>query len=204
MSILVGMIGYMETLNGAEIMDFASAAQWEAWLADHHELSAGVWIRIAKKGSGRTSVTITEALDGALCYGWIDSHRKSLDDEYYLQRYSPRRPKGSWSQVNVAKVEALVAAGRMRGPGLAAVEAAKADGRWDAAYVSQRTATVPADLAAELARDARARAGFDRLDRTRQYALFLRLMKSGTNRARQLELIVESLTGIPPVSQAVE
>jgi uncharacterized protein YdeI (YjbR/CyaY-like superfamily) len=119
----------METLNGAEIIAFAGAAQWESWLAEHHELKTGVWLKIAKKGSGRTSVTIAEALDVALCYGWIDSQRKTYDENHYLQRYSPRRPNSSWSQINIGKVETLIAAGRMRAPGLAAVQAAKSDGR---------------------------------------------------------------------------
>lgn len=185
----------MESLNGADIIAFADAAQWEAWLADHHEREAGVWVKIAKKGSRKTSVTITEALDVALCYGWIDSHRRSCDEDHYLQKYSPRRPTSSWSQVNVDKVEALIAAGRMREPGLAAILAAKADGRWDAAYQSQRTATIPPDLAAALAHNQQARERFELLDRTNQYALFLRLMKAKTpaNRAVQLQRIIESL-----------
>ncbi|MFD1150953.1 YdeI/OmpD-associated family protein [Saccharothrix hoggarensis] len=186
----------MSALDGAEIIAFADAAAWEAWLADHHDVAAGVWVKIAKKGSGRASVTIAEALEVALCYGWIDSRRKGCDDDHYLQRYSPRRPTGSWSRVNVEKVEALIAAGRMREPGFAAVRAAQADGRWDAAYQSQRTATVPPDLAAALAADDGARAAFDRLDRTRRYALLLRLMKARTPAARtvQLERVVASLS----------
>jgi uncharacterized protein YdeI (YjbR/CyaY-like superfamily) len=186
----------VETLNGAEIIAFADAARWESWLADHHERESGVWIKVAKKGSGLASVTITEALDVALCYGWIDSQRKGCDDDHYLQRYTPRRPGSAWSQVNVEKVEALIAAGRMREPGLAAIRAAKADGRWDAAYPRQRDATVPDDLAAALARDERARAAFDVLDRTAQYLLFLRLVKAKTprNRAVQLERIIAELS----------
>lgn len=178
----------METLNGADIMAFADAAQWESWLAGHHDLATGVWIKIAKKNSGKTSVTITEALDVALCYGWIDSHRRGYDEHHYVQRYSPRRARSSWSQVNVDKVSALIAAGRMREPGFAAIEAAKADGRWDAAYASQRTATMPDDLAAALAENTRARQQFDDLGRTQQYALFLRLMKAKTPASRAVEL----------------
>jgi uncharacterized protein YdeI (YjbR/CyaY-like superfamily) len=183
-------------LDDAEIIAFAHAAQWESWLADHHERENGVWLKIAKKGSGKTSVTIAEALDVALCYGWIDSQRRAYDADHYVQRYSPRRPGSAWSQVNVDKVEALMAAGRMREPGLAAIRAAQADGRWDAAYPRQRGATVPPDLAAALARDERARARFERLDKTHQYALFLRLMKARTaaGRAAQLEQIVASLS----------
>jgi uncharacterized protein YdeI (YjbR/CyaY-like superfamily) len=120
----------MEALDGADVIAFADAAQWESWLADHHERKADVWVKIAKKNSGKTSVTLAEALDVALCYGWIDSQRKTDDEDHYLQRYSPRRPDSSWSELNAEKVEALIAAGRMREPGLAAILAAKADGRW--------------------------------------------------------------------------
>jgi uncharacterized protein YdeI (YjbR/CyaY-like superfamily) len=186
----------MEAIDGEEIIAFADAAQWEAWLADNHDRRPGVWIKIAKKGSRTVSVTLPEALDVALCYGWIDSRRRGLDEHHYLQRYSPRRPTSAWSQVNVDKVEALLAAGRMREPGLAAIAAAKADGRWDAAYESQRTATVPPDLAAALANNGPARERFERLDRTNRYALLLRLMKARTPaaRAEQLRQIVASLS----------
>ncbi|MEU6151936.1 YdeI/OmpD-associated family protein [Actinosynnema sp. NPDC047251] len=179
-----------------EPLDFADAAQWDHWLTAHHGESAGVWLKIAKKNSGRTSVTITEALDGALCHGWIDGHRRGLDDEYYLQRYSPRRAGSSWSRVNVAKAEALIAAGRMRDAGWAAIRAAQAHGRWAAAYESQATATVPADLAEALERDPAARERFEALDRTSRYGLLLRLMKARTPRARsaQVDRIVAGST----------
>jgi uncharacterized protein YdeI (YjbR/CyaY-like superfamily) len=188
--------GHRETLDDADILTFADTAQWESWLAGHHGSKADVWVKIAKKSSGKKSVTPAEALDVALCYGWIDSRRKSCDEDHYLQRYSPRRPNGSWSRVNVEKVEALIAAGRMREPGLTAISAAKGDGRWDSAYQSQRTATVPADLAAALAHNEPARNRFELLDRTSRYALFLRLMKapSPDKRAVQLQRIVESLS----------
>jgi uncharacterized protein YdeI (YjbR/CyaY-like superfamily) len=112
---------------------FQNATQWEAWLAEHHADEGGVWLKIAKKHTQATGLTITEALDVALCYGWIDSQRKSLDGTYFLQRYSRRRAKSPWSKINVARVAALTAARRMRAPGVAAVELAKADGRWAAA-----------------------------------------------------------------------
>ncbi|WP_431956188.1 YdeI/OmpD-associated family protein [Nocardia lijiangensis] len=182
-------------MNDTEIHTFADSADWESWLAANHDGSTGVWLKIAKKHAAGATITITEALDGALCYGWIDSHRRGLDDDHYLQRYSPRRSKSPWSQVNVDKVEALTAAGRMREPGLAAVRAARADGRWSAAYERQRTATIPDDLAAALARNPRARVRFDGLDRTGQYALFLRLMKTRTaaERIARLRQTVEEL-----------
>jgi len=129
-------------------------------------------------------LTIEDALDVALCYGWIDGQRRAHDEVSFLQRYSRRRPRSSWSKVNVAKVEALTAAGRMRPPGLAEVAAARADGRWEAAYESQRTAGVPPDLAAALAGDARASAAFDRLGRSDRYAVILPLLKARTPTAR--------------------
>ncbi len=176
-----------------EIIECVGVEQWESWLADNHDRAGEVWVKIAKKGS--PGLTIGDALDGALCFGWIDSQRKKLDDRYYLQRYSPRRPGTAWSQVNVDKVDALLAEGRLREPGLAAVAAAKADGRWAAAYAPQRTATLPDDLADALAADARARAAFDRLDRTGQYALYLRLMKARADRTTQLHRIMATLAG---------
>jgi uncharacterized protein YdeI (YjbR/CyaY-like superfamily) len=181
--------------DGEDIAHFADAAAWDAWLAEHHDRSAGVWLRIAKKGSRHSSITISDALEVALCHGWIDSRRKGLDADHYLQRYSPRRATSSWSQVNVARVEALLAASRMRAGGLAAIEAAKADGRWDAAYERQREATIPDDLAAALAADDAARQNFEQLDRTARYAVFLRLMKARAPaaRARQLEQVIASL-----------
>ncbi|MEU4804459.1 YdeI/OmpD-associated family protein [Actinosynnema sp. NPDC023587] len=183
------------TEDTVEPLDLIDAGQWERWLTAHGGESDGVWLKIAKKNSGRTSVTIAEALDGALCHGWIDGQRRALDQDHYLQRYSPRRAGGSWSRVNVAKAEALIAAGRMGDGGWAAIRAAQEDGRWAAAYESQATATVPDDLAEALERDPAARERFAVLDRTRRYGLLLRLMKARTPRARsgQLARIVAEL-----------
>lgn len=114
-----------------DIISCEDAAAWEEWLAANHRRHQGVWLKIAKKHAGVASVTNEEAVDAGLCWGWISGHRKALDDSHFLQRYTPRRPRSNWSAVNVAKVEALTAAGRMRPPGLAEVEAARADGRWD-------------------------------------------------------------------------
>jgi uncharacterized protein YdeI (YjbR/CyaY-like superfamily) len=119
--------------DGLPQLSFDSAAEWEAWLEANHDSSEGVWLRIAKKGSGMASVTTAEALDVCLCFGWIDSRREALDDDYYLQRYTPRRRRSKWSRLNIEKVGELTTAGRMRPAGLAEVERAKADGRWDAA-----------------------------------------------------------------------
>lgn len=167
------------------MMHFPDAAAWEEWLSANHA-GEGVWLLIAKKGSPLVSVTIGEALDVALCHGWIDSQRKGHDEHGYLQRFSRRRKGSPWSQVNVRKVEALIEAGRMRPAGLAEVELARADGRWAAAYVKQSEFTVPDDLAAAL--DPDLRAVFDALDRTAQYLLILPLLKARTPKSRAARL----------------
>jgi uncharacterized protein YdeI (YjbR/CyaY-like superfamily) len=166
------------------ILDFPDAARWKSWLAAHHEERAEAWLRISKRHAGIATITIADALDVALCYGWIDGQRRSLDDVSFLQRYSRRRATSSWSKVNVAKAEALIAAGRMRPPGHAEIAAAKADGRWAAAYESQRTAAVPPDLAAALAGNADANAAFERLGRSDRYTMILPLLKARTPEAR--------------------
>ena len=178
-----------------DVLDFPDAAEWESWLAANHDGRSEAWLRIAKRHSGLVSVTVTEALDVALCYGWIDGQRRAYDDVSFLQRYSRRRPRSSWSRVNVAKVEALVAAERMQPAGLAEVEAARADGRWQSAYESQRTAAVPPDLVAALAGNAQASAAFERLGRSDRYAVILPLLKARTpeTRARTLAQAIERL-----------
>lgn len=171
-----------------EILSFDDAAGWEFWLASHHEQPDGVWVKVGKKGSKQTSITVAEAGDVALCYGWIDSVRKSLDDDSFLQKYSRRRAKGSWSRVNVDRIEALTEAGRMRPPGLAEVDAAKADGRWAAAYESQKNATIPADLALALKSSKPARDFFNHLGKTDQYLVMLPLLKAATPQSRVARL----------------
>jgi uncharacterized protein YdeI (YjbR/CyaY-like superfamily) len=168
----------------AEVIAFRDAAEFEAWLTQHLDHRAGVWLKIAKKGSGVASLTDDEAVDVGLCYGWISGQRKALDEVYYLQKYVPRRPRSRWSQVNVRKVSELMAAGRMRPPGLAEVEAAKADGRWDAAYSSQKQATVPPDLAAALAASPVAASAFESLSKTKQYAVILDIVTARTPSTR--------------------
>jgi len=184
-------------VDDAEVIEFRDAAAFEAWLDVHAGLQAGVWLKIAKKGSGVASLTADEAVDAGLCFGWISGRRTSLDDVFYLQKYVPRRPRSRWSQVNVAKVGQLTAAGRMRPSGVAEVEAAKADGRWAAAYVSQRNATVPPDLAAALAQSPRAARAFDARGRTDRYAVILKLVtaRTATARAAQLRRAMSELEG---------
>jgi uncharacterized protein YdeI (YjbR/CyaY-like superfamily) len=178
-----------------EVLTLDDWKQWDAWLARHFDNRAGVWLRIAKKSSGRATVTADEAGEVALCYGWIDSLRRSDDEQYFVQKYSPRRPRAAWSRINVERVERLIEAGRMRAPGLAEVEAARADGRWDAAYESQRTATVPPDLAAALTASPVAEARFAALSKTARYAAILRLLKTRTaaSRASLIEKLIASL-----------
>jgi uncharacterized protein YdeI (YjbR/CyaY-like superfamily) len=176
------------TVNEAVVIAFRDAAEFDAWLDAHVDQRAGVWLKIAKRGSGVSSLTDDEAVDVGLCYGWISGQRKSLDEVYYLQKYVPRRPGSRWSQVNVAKVEELIAAGRMRPSGLAEVGAAKADGRWAIAYASQRNAIVPADLAAALAASPQAAQAFEALGKTQQYAVILKLVTARTATARTAQL----------------
>jgi uncharacterized protein YdeI (YjbR/CyaY-like superfamily) len=181
----------------SEVLDMPDAAAWHAWLDVHHAARTDAWLRIAKRRSGRLSVTTDDALDVALCFGWIDGQRRSLDESSFLQRYCPRRPKSTWSEVNVAKVAALTAAGRMQPPGLAEVAAAHADGRWEAAYASQRSAQVPPELMSALLADAGAAAVFERLGRSERYTLILPLMKARTpaGRMRALQRVLERLAG---------
>ena len=174
----------MEALAGVEIIAFQDAAAWESWLADNHELQAGIWLKMAKQSSGIASVTDDEVVDIGLCYGWVSGQRKSFDESYYLQKYVPRRPRSLWSKVNVDKVEMLLAAGRMREPGTAEVRAAQADGRWDAAYESQKTATVPPDVVAPLEDNKQAKDFFDSLDKTYQYRLYLPVLQARSPKAR--------------------
>jgi uncharacterized protein YdeI (YjbR/CyaY-like superfamily) len=154
---------------------FESQETWSDWLDEHHSHSSGLWLQIAKKASGHTTVSYAEALDVAICYGWIDGLKRSLDDKFFLQRFTPRRAKSKWSQVNVAKATALIDAGLMQPAGLREIERAKADGRWDAAYPSYSTATVPDDLAAALDAQPEARSFFDSLNSTNRYAIIYRV-----------------------------
>lgn len=153
---------------------FRDAAAWEKWLAKHGD-APGLWLKIAKKDQGVTSVTYAEALDVALCYGWIDGLKRACDEQYFLQRFTPRRPKSLWSKINVGKIEQLLAAGRMQPAGLREVEAARADGRWQAAYHAASGMDVPVELADALAGNPKARAFFEQLDRTNRYAFCWRV-----------------------------
>lgn len=176
------------------IIAFDDADAWEQWLVAQAD-AKGLWLKIAKKGAGVPSVNYAEALDVALCHGWIDGQKRSFDDRFFLQRFTPRRPKGLWSKINIGHVERLIAAGRMRDGGLREVEAAKADGRWDAAYDGARAMEVPPELAAALAKNRKAKAFFETLNSTNRYAVCWRVQtaKKPETKAKRVEALVAML-----------
>jgi uncharacterized protein YdeI (YjbR/CyaY-like superfamily) len=178
-----------------EIVLFAEPAELEEWLEANGEDSPGIWLKIAKKGVPEPSVTYAEALELALCFGWIDSQKRGHDETHFLQRFTPRRPRGRWSKINREKAEALEESGALRLAGAAEVAAAKADGRWEAAYEGQRTAKVPADLQAELDANPKAAAFFAELDGANRYAITYRLAeaKKPETRSRRLAKFVAML-----------
>lgn len=190
--------------NPRSIRGFRSEAAFEAWLAKHHARETELWLRIYKKATGRATVTYQQALDVALCWGWIDGLRKSHDDISFVQRFTPRKPKSIWSQVNQGHVARLTEAGRMTAHGQRHVDAAKADGRWDAAYAPMRAATpetVPADLRAAIEKNAKARAMFKTLRRGNLFALAFRTnaMKTPAGRARKIAELVTMLAQGKPI-----
>jgi uncharacterized protein YdeI (YjbR/CyaY-like superfamily) len=164
-----------EQYEGAPMHVFPSPGAWEEWLTSVDGESAGVWLKLAKKGCAETTVTYAEALEVALCFGWIDGQKRPLSEDYWLQRFTPRKPRSKWSKVNRGKAEDLITAGRMRPAGLREVEAARADGRWAAAYEGQSTAAVPEDLQRALDQDETAAAFFATLDRANRYAILYRI-----------------------------
>jgi uncharacterized protein YdeI (YjbR/CyaY-like superfamily) len=173
-----------------------NAASWRAWLDEHHAEPAGVWLVLAKKGTTEpTSLSYADALDEALCHGWIDGQVRRRDEKTYFQRFTPRRTRSPWSKNNVANIERLVAEGRMHPAGLAEVERARSDGRWDAAYAGPATATVPPDLAAALATNPRAEAMFSELTSQNRYAVIYRVnaVKQARTRARRVAELVAML-----------
>jgi uncharacterized protein YdeI (YjbR/CyaY-like superfamily) len=177
------------------IEEFASAREWGRWLAANHSSEKELWLRLAKKGVGRKTVTRADALEVALCYGWIDGQSKGEDEEYWLQRFTPRTARSKWSKINREAVEALIAAGKMKPAGLAVVEAAKADGRWDAAYASPRNMTVPADLARAMKKRPAAKKFFAGLSAQNRYPILYRIhdAKRPETRARRIAKFVDML-----------
>ena len=174
---------------------FADQGEMERWLEEHHASSEGIWLQIAKKGAREPTVTYEEAVELGLCFGWIDSQVRRFDEDHYIQRFTPRRPRGRWSKINREKAEALIGAGRMRPAGLAEVEAAKADGRWEAAYDGQRTAKVPPDLQRELDANPAAAGFFASLSSANRYAIVYRLddAKRPETRERRLRKFIAML-----------
>ncbi|MGN6106584.1 MAG: YdeI/OmpD-associated family protein [Kofleriaceae bacterium] len=172
---------------------FPSIAAWSAWLAEHHDRSPGIWMRIARKGARSSTISYAEALEVALAWGWIDGQKGKGDAEAWLQKFTLRGPRSIWSKINVEKANALIERGEMKPSGLAAVERAKANGQWERAYASPSRAEVPEDLAAALDRQPRARAFFDQLESFNRYAILHRLYtaKNPETRARRIETFVE-------------
>jgi len=171
-------------MDGQPVVAFTTEEAFATWLAGH-EGSSGLWVKFAKKGAAEPTITYAQAVEVALCHGWIDGHKRSLDDTHWLQRFTPRRPRSRWSKVNRAKAEALIDAGRMQATGLREVQAAQADGRWAAAYPNQADASVPDDLQAALDADAEAAAFFATLDRSNRYAILYRVHEAKRPETRQ-------------------
>lgn len=177
-----------ETLAGLPIKLFETSKDWEVWLSENYAEPTGLWLKIAKKASGKCSVSYLEALDVALCFGWIDGQKRSYDVEYFLQRFTPRRPKSIWSKINVENIARLTAAGLMQAPGLAAVEAAKADGRWDLAYDSSRTIEMPEEFRVALDANPKAKIFFSTLDKPNTYAILWRIQTAKKLETRQARI----------------
>ncbi len=187
----------MAAVDDLPTVGFASRDAWAEWLEDAHADAAGVWLKIPKAGSGETGVSYAEALEVALCFGWIDGQKRKLDDRFWLQRFTPRRPKSIWSRINRDKVLALIERGEMRPAGLREVERAQADGRWDAAYEPQSAIGVPDDLRAVLDANEAAATAFAALDSANRYAILHRVhtAKKPETRARRIVSFVEMLAG---------
>jgi uncharacterized protein YdeI (YjbR/CyaY-like superfamily) len=178
-----------------QILSFASSSRWEGWLEKHHARSDGMWLRIFKKDSGKRTVSYAEALDAALCYGWIDGQKKSHDAVSWIQKFTPRRPKSSWSRTNTEHVARLHKSGKMKPAGLVAVEAAKRDGRWHTAYDSPSKAVIPADFIKALGKNRKATAFFETLNKTNLYSIVWRLQtaRKPETRERRMTAILEML-----------
>jgi uncharacterized protein YdeI (YjbR/CyaY-like superfamily) len=183
-----------DSLNGIPIMLFQHPKDWAAWLDKNQATSSGLWLRLAKKASGLESASYAEALEVALCYGWIDGQKKSYDETSWLQKFTPRGVKSIWSKINREKAQALIQSGQMKPAGLQAIEAAQQDGRWDAAYDSASNATVPSDFQIELDKNALAKAFFATLDRTNRYAILFRIQtaKKAETRAKRIQQFIGS------------
>src|SRR3984893_1136954 len=183
----------MKNAKALPILPFETAQDWEVWLKEHHADTNGVWLKIAKKGTGIPSVSYAEALDSALCYGWIDGQKAAFDDHYWLQKFTPRGPRSMWSKINCDKVAALMAGGRLQPAGIRQVELAKADGRWDLAYDPQSRITVPEDFQSELNKNSEAYDFFQTLNSVNRYAILRRIQiaKKPETRAALIQKYIE-------------
>jgi len=178
------------------IQSFDTLRRWEDWLKRHHTDVTGIWLKIAKKDTGILSVSYSDALDGALCYGWIDGQKAPFDDQYWLQKFTPRRPKSGWSRINCERASSLIEQRRMKPAGMRQVDQAKADGRWESAYDSQSRIAVPDDLQKELDRNQKAKKFFATLNSVNRYAILYRLQtaKKQETRAARIRKFIEMLS----------
>ena len=185
----------MKKSDNLEVLSFDTQQDWEAWLKEHHADTRGIWLKIAKKEARAPSVSYAEALEGALCYGWIDGQKAAFDDKYWLQKFTQRGAKSIWSKVNCGKAEALIAEGRMQPAGLRQVELAKSDGRWERAYESQSKITIPDDFQSELDKNPKAKDFFSTLDSANRYAFLFRIhaAKKPETRSAKIQKFVEML-----------
>ena len=183
------------SIDADPVLPFVDRKGFATWLKAHHASSKGLWVKLAKKGAGVASITRDECVDEALCWGWIDGQARSIDATWWQQRFTPRRSRSIWSKINRDKVAALIASGQMKPPGLAEVERAQGDGRWDAAYDSPKNAAVPDDLAAALKKNAKAAKAFAGLSGQNRYAVLFRIhgAKKAETRARRIETFVAML-----------
>ena len=185
----------MKNSDTLAIMTFETQQDWEVWLNENHIESRGIWLKLAKKGALTPSVSYAEALDSALCYGWIDGQKAAFDDKYWLQKFTPRTAKSIWSKINCGKAEALIAEGRMQPEGLRQVELAKSDGRWERAYESQSKITIPHDFQSELDKNPQAQDFFNTLDSANRYAFLFRIhaAKKPETRSAKIQKFVQML-----------
>jgi uncharacterized protein YdeI (YjbR/CyaY-like superfamily) len=187
---------FMKKADNLPTIAFASQQDWEEWLKEHHADSGGIWLKLAKKETGIASLSYAEALEVALCFGWIDGQKASFDDRYWLQKFTPRGPRSIWSKVNRDKATALLASGRMYPAGRRQVELAKADGRWEAAYESQSKIAIPDDFQRELDKNQRAKEFFTTLNSVNRYAILFRIQtaKKPETRAARISTFIEMLS----------
>ena len=185
----------MKSGDHLPILSFETQGDWEAWLKEHYADSAGLWLKLAKKETGLPSVFYPEALESALCYGWIDGQKDKFDDRYWLQKFTPRTSKSGWSKINCDKAQALIAAGRMQPSGLKQIELARADGRWQSAYDSQSKISVPDDFQTELDKNPPAKEFFSNLDSINRYAVLYRIQtaKTPATRTARIAKFIEML-----------